>query len=451
MARNLEKCLRLVDEDKAITSPGAKVPYYPLVVRKGSGAIIEDVDGNSYIDLLASAGAVNTGHCHPRVVEAIKKQSENLILYTHVYMYHEPIIDLTKELIAITPGQFRKRVFYGLCGSDSNDGAIKMARWATKRSKIIAFIRAYHGSTFGAMSLSGVSLPMVRGMGPLVPEIYHVPFPDPYRTPLPGMTPDQVSDFCIEQIRIAFSTYLPADEVAAVFIEPIQGDAGLVVPPTKFVKALRTLCDDYGILLISEEVQQGFGRTGQWFGIENFDVVPDAIVMGKGIASGLPLGGVVARAEYMDNWEAPAHLFTAAGNPVCCAAAIATIGVIRDEGLLEHATRLGEHVMARFRKMQERFEIIGDVRGIGLSIGVDLVTNRETKERHREAAAKICYRAWEKGLLLSLFIRSVLRIQPPLVLPRAQMYWALDAVAESFEDFTAGRIPDWVLETDKGW
>ena len=250
MARNLEKCLRLVDEDKAITSPGAKVPYYPLVVRKGSGAIIEDVDGNSYIDLLASAGAVNTGHCHPRVVEAIKKQSENLILYTHVYMYHEPIIDLTKELIAITPGQFRKRVFYGLCGSDSNDGAIKMARWATKRSKIIAFIRAYHGSTFGAMSLSGVSLPMVRGMGPLVPEIYHVPFPDPYRTPLTGMTPDQVSDFCIEQIRIAFSSYLPADEVAAVFIEPIQGDAGLVVPPTKFVKDLRTLCDEYGILLI---------------------------------------------------------------------------------------------------------------------------------------------------------------------------------------------------------
>ncbi|NCC59240.1 MAG: aminotransferase class III-fold pyridoxal phosphate-dependent enzyme, partial [Synergistales bacterium] len=195
MARNLEKCLRLVDEDKAITSPGAKVPYYPLVVRKGSGAIIEDVDGNSYIDLLASAGAVNTGHCHPRVVEAIKKQSENLILYTHVYMYHEPIIDLTKELIAITPGQFRKRVFYGLCGSDSNDGAIKMARWATKRSKIIAFIRAYHGSTFGAMSLSGVSLPMVRGMGPLVPDIYHVPYPDPYRTPFPGMTPDQVSAY----------------------------------------------------------------------------------------------------------------------------------------------------------------------------------------------------------------------------------------------------------------
>ncbi len=451
MTRNLSNCLRLVEEDRAITSPGAKVPYYPLVVRKGSGAVIEDADGNSYIDLLASAGAVNTGHCHPRVVEAIQRQAENLILYTHVYMYHEPIIDLTKELIAITPGDYRKRIFYGLCGSDSNDGAIKMARWATGRSKIVAFIRAYHGSTFGALSLSGVSLPMVRGMGPLVPEIYHVPYPDPYRTPFPDMSPDQVSDFCIEQIRIAFSSYLPPDEVAAIFIEPIQGDAGLVVPPLKFMKDLRALCDEYGILLISEEVQQGFGRTGKWFGIENFGVVPDAIVMGKGIASGLPLGGVVARAEYMDNWQAPAHLFTAAGNPVCCAAALATIGVIRDEGLLEHTTKLGEHVMARFRKMQERFEIIGDVRGIGLSVGVDLVTDRTTKERNRIAAAKICYRAWEKGLLLSFFSGSVFRIQPPLVISREQMDIALDSIEESFEDFTAGRIPDSVLDTVKGW
>ena len=246
MTRNLEKCLKLVEEDRAITSPAAKGPYYPLVVKKGRGAVIEDVDGNCYIDLLSSAGAINTGHCHPRVVDAIKKQAEDLILYTHVYMYHEPIINLTKELISISPGDYRKRVYYGL---------------------------------------SGVSLPMHRGLGPLLPEIYHVPYPDPYRPPVPGMTPDQVSDYCIDYIRTAFENHIPADEVAAVFFEPIQGDAGLVVPPAKFVRDLRALCDKHGILLFSEEVQQGFGRTGKWFGIENFDVVPDAIILGKAIAS----------------------------------------------------------------------------------------------------------------------------------------------------------------------
>lgn len=449
--RDIRQCLRLVEEDKAITSPAAKLPYYPLVVRRGRGATVEDVDGNTYIDFLASAGAVNTGHCHPKVVEAIRKQSEELILYTHVYMYHEPVIELSKNLISITPGDYRKRVYYGLAGSDANDGIIKLARIATGRPKILAYLRAYHGSTYGALSMSAVSLPMHRGLGPLLPDIYHVPYPDTYRTPFPGMGEDEVSDYAIEQIRIAFSTNIPPDETAAIVIEPIQGDSGLVVPPVKYMKALRKLCDEYGILLVSEEVQQGFGRTGKWFGIENFDVIPDAIVMGKAIASGLPLGAVVARADLMEKWEAPAHLFTAAGNPVCCAAAVATISVIREENLLETATVLGAHIKKRFLQMQKKYEIIGDVRGIGLSIGVDLVKNRDTKERHCEAAAKICYRAWERGLLLSFFSGSVLRIQPPLVISKEQADQALDIINESFEDFYAGDIPDSIFETVKGW
>lgn len=449
--KDISQCLRLVEEDKAITSPAAKLPYYPLVVRRGRGAVVEDVDGNSYIDMLASAGAVNTGHCHPKVVEAIRKQAEDLILYTHVYMYHEPLIDLTKELISITPGDYRKRAYYGLAGSDANDGIIKLARIATKRPKILAYLRAYHGSTYGALSMSAVSLPMHRGLGPLLPDIYHVPYPDVYRTPFPGMTEDEVADYAIEQIRIAFSTNIPPDETAAIVIEPIQGDSGLVVPPKKYMQSLRKLCDEYGILLVSEEVQQGFGRTGKWFGIENFDVVPDAIVMGKAIASGLPLGAVVARADIMETWEAPAHLFTAAGNPVCCAAALATIQVIREERLMENAVAVGGHIKNRFLEMRKKYEIIGDVRGIGLSIGVDLVKNRESKERHGEAAAKICYRAWEKGLLLSFFSGSVLRIQPPLVITKEQADTALDIIEESFEDFFAGDIPDSIFETVKGW
>jgi 4-aminobutyrate aminotransferase len=449
--KNLTQCLKLVEEDKAMTSPGAKIPYYPLAIRRGRGAMIEDLDGNRYIDMLASAGAVNTGHCHPKVVEAVRNQAGELLLYTHVYMYHEPVVKLTKELISITPGDYRKRVFYGLCGSDANDGAIKMARVATGRPKIVSFIRSYHGSTYGAISLSAVSLPMSRKIGPLLPDIFHVPYPDPYRPPVPAMTPDQTGDYCIEQIRTAFENYLPADEVAAFIIEPIQGDSGLIVPPVKFMKDLRVLCDRYGILLISEEVQQGFGRTGKWFGIENFDVVPDAVIMGKAIASGLPLSGVVARAELIESLEAPAHLFTTAGNPVCCAASLATIQVLREENLPTHAAALGEYTQKRFRELQRRYDFIGDVRGIGLSIGVDLVVDRETKERNRTAAAKICYRAWEKGLLLSFFSGSVLRIQPPLVITREEMDKALFIIEESMEDFAKSRIPDSALDTVKGW
>ena len=443
--------LSLVEEDKALSSPGAKIPYYPLAIASGKGAVVEDLDGRSYIDLLASAGAVNTGHCHPKVVEAIKKQAEKLILYTPVYMYQEPVVRLSKKLVSITPGDYPKRVFYGLCGSDANDGAIKMARVATKRPKIVSFIRSYHGSTFGAISLSAISLPMTRTIGPLLPEIFHVPYPDTYRPPVAGMTPDQVTDYCMEQIRTAFGSYMPADEVAAFIIEPIQGDAGLVVPPAKFMKALRKLCDEHGILFISEEVQQGFGRTGKWFGIEHFDVTPDAVILGKAIASGLPLSAVVARADLMERMEAPVHLFTAAGNPVCCEAARATVDVIREERLLEHAAKLGQHILERFRNMQKRFSFIGDVRGLGLSIGVDLVADRDTKERHRTAASKICYRAWEKGLLLSFFSGSVLRIQPPLVISRQEMDRALDIIEESMEEFERGQIPDSVLDSVKGW
>ncbi|MDR1740314.1 MAG: aspartate aminotransferase family protein [Synergistaceae bacterium] len=449
--KNLTKCLELVEADKSLLSPGSRISYYPLAIKRGRGAIVEDLDGNSYIDMLSSAGAVNTGHCHPKVVEAVKKQAEEMLLYTTVYMYHEPLVHLSKEIVALAPGDFRKRVFYGLSGSDANDGAIKMARFSTGRPKVVSYIRSYHGNTYGAMTLSAVSLPMGHRVGPLLPDIYHVPYPDPYRPPVPGMTPDQVSDYCIDFIKTAFTNYMPADEVAAFIIEPIQGDSGLIVPPVKYMHDLRRLCDEYGILFISEEVQQGFGRTGKWFGIENFGVVPDAMIMGKAIASGLPLSGVVSRAELMDPLNPPVHTFTTAGNPVCCAAALATIKVLKEENIPAHAAEVGAHAQHRFREMQKRFEFVGDVRGIGLSIGVDLVTNRETKERNRVATSKICYRAWEKGLLLAFFSGSVLRIQPPLVITKAEMDKALDIIEESMEEFEKGQIPDSVLDTVKGW
>ncbi|HAJ33514.1 MAG TPA: aspartate aminotransferase family protein [Candidatus Atribacteria bacterium] len=454
MSRNIknknEKCVELVHKDNKVIAPFSRVPYYPLVIKSGYGSIVEDIDGNKFIDFLSSAGALNTGHCHPKIVKAIKNQTEQFILYTSAYMYHKPLVDLAQKLIKITPGDFPKKVAFGLSGSDANDGVIKLARAYTGRTKIISFIRSYHGSTYGSISLSAVSLNMARKIGPLLPEIYHMPFPDTYRNPLGGV-PENAGRDCLNYLKYAFKNYLPPDEVAVVIIEPIQGDAGLVVPPLEFMEGLYKLCKNHGILFVSEEVQQGMGRTGKWFGIEHFGIEPDLVVLAKALASGLPLSALIGRAEIMDSLEAPAHLFTTAGNPVCCAAALATIEVIEEEKLIENAKRLFNIALERFNTMKKRFSFIGEVRGLGLSIGVDLVKDPLTKERYKEAAAKICYRAWQKGLLLSFFSNSVLRIQPPLVITEKEFNKGIDIIEECMVDLEKGLLSDDILKITKGW
>lgn len=444
------KSLDIVREDDNVISPSSRVTYYPLVVKKGHDSIIEDADGNEYIDLLASAGALNTGHCHPKVVQAIKEQADDLIHYTPAYMYHEPLVRLANVLTSITPGEYRKRVAFGLSGSDANDGMIKLVRAYTGRSKIISYVQSYHGSTYGALSLTALSLNMRRKIGPLLPDIHHITYPDCYRCPF-GQSKDHCKMECIKQLENALKYYLPAEEVAAIVIEPIAGDAGLVVPPQKYMDALYSLCKENGILLVSDEVQQGFGRTGKWFGIENFGIVPDVVVIGKAIASGMPLSAIVAREEIMQALQAPAHLFTMGGNPVSCSAALATIEVIKEENLLEHVNELGAYAKDRFIKMMGKYDLIGDVRGIGLSIGVDLVKDRATKEKAQDAAAKICYRCYEKGVILVFFANSVLRVQPPLIITKEQMDAAIDIIEESINDYLAGNIPDEVLGISKGW
>ncbi|WP_099192699.1 aspartate aminotransferase family protein [Tepidibacter mesophilus] len=450
MERDTNNCMQVVNEDSKIISASSRVPYYPLVIKKGYGSTIEDIDGNKYIDLLSSAGAINTGHSHPKVVQAIKNQIDNFIHYTTAYMYHKPIVELANKLIEITPGDFPKQVAFGLSGSDANDGMIKFVRAYTGRSKIISFIKAYHGSTYGSLSLSAISLNMRKKIGPLLPDIHHIPYPDCYRCPF-GQKKENCSMECIKYLNTAFKHYIPAQEVAAVVMEPISGDAGLIVPPQEYVEKLYDLCKENGILFVSEEVQQGFGRTGKWFGIENFKVIPDVIVIGKAAASGLPLSAIVAKEEIMKSLEAPAHIFTMGGNPVCCSAAISTIDVIVEENLLEHAEKLGIHAKERFNEMKKRCNIIGDVRGIGLSLGVDLVKDRVTKEKAQEAAAKICYRCWEKGLILTFFGSSVLRIQPPLVITREEIDKAIDIIEEAIQEYLAGEISDEVLNVTKGW
>jgi 4-aminobutyrate aminotransferase len=445
-----EKSKAVVERDGEIYPEFARIPYYPLAIKRGKGAIIEDMDGNQFIDMLSSASSLNTGHSHPRIVDALKSQLDDFISYTAAYTYSEPLVTLGEELCKITPGDFEKRVVYGLTGSDSNDGAIKLARAYTGRKIIISFIGAYHGATYGAISLSAISSNMRRKIGPLLPDIEHIKYPECYRC-------DYNKDChtcnleCLNDFKAALNNHIPADEVAAIIMEPIAGDAGLIVPPKKYVNELYRICKDNNILFVSEEVQQGFGRTGKWFAIEHFDIVPDMIIMGKSMASGVPLSAIVARKEITDSLGTPAHLFTMSGNALSCSASIETINVLKDENLLEKSKELGAYTKQRFENMKARYDIIGDVRGYGLSIGVDLVENRETKIGNKKAAAKICYRCWEKGIILIFLASGVLRVQPPLVISKEELDRALDIIEKSIEEYLNGDIPDEVLKVAKGW
>ncbi|QZY54754.1 aspartate aminotransferase family protein [Crassaminicella profunda] len=450
MKKNIKKCIEIVERDSKVIAKASRAPYFPVVMKSGNGAILEDMDGNKYIDMFSSAAVLNTGHSHPKVIQAIKDQVDNFIHFSTDYMYVEPQVQLAEMLTQITPGKFTKKVCFGLSGSDGNDGVIKLARSYTKRTKIISFIGSYHGSTYGAISLSAISLNMRRKIGPLLPEIYHMPYPNCYRCAF-AKKKESCSMECFKYMKMAFENYIPSEEVAAIIMEPIAGDLGFVLPPQKYMTELHNLCKTKGILFIVDEVQQGFGRTGKWFSIEHFGINPDIIIMGKSIASGLPLSAIVAREEIVDALEMPAHLFTVQGNPVCTKAAIATIEVIQQEKLVEHANVLGEYMKNRFNHMKEKYELIGDVRGKGLSIGVELVKDRMTKEKDTQAAIKICYRCWEKGVLLIFLAENILRVQPPLVITEKEVDRALDIIEETIKEYIDGEITDEALEVVKGW
>jgi len=452
LSKPLERSKEVVARDRRVLSRANRIAYYPLAVSRAEGSRIWDLDGNEYLDFLSGAAANNIGHCHPEVVRAIEAQARRLIHNTLGYSYYELPVILAEKLVKLTPGSFPKRVAFGLSGGDANDGAMKMARAATGRPKILSFLGSYHGTTFGGLTLSAITLSMKRRMGPLVPEVYHVPYADCYRCYF-GLEYPSCGLRCVEYIRTMMEMLIPPDEVAAFILEPIQGDAGVVIPPREFWPEIKRLCEENGILFIDEEVQTGFARTGRMFAIEHWDVEPDAVISAKPVASGLPMGIIVAKAELMESWSAPAHFFTAGANPVVCAAAIATLGVMERENLPERAGRLGKTAMKRFKEMGERFDLVGDVRGRGLLIGVELVRDRETKEPARNEALKVCWRAWEKGLVMISFGRygNVLRIAPPLTIGEDELEAALGIVEDSIEDVVEGRVPDSVLEEMGGW
>ena len=416
----------VVERDRRALSP-SYTRSYPLVAERGEGAIVEDVDGNRFLDFTAGIAVVATGHCHPQVVEAIQRQAARLIHMSGTDFYYENMVELAERLAALAPGGVPRRVFFGNSGAEAVEAAIKLARYHTGRDKFVAFLGAFHGRTLGALSLTASKSVQRRGFGPLVPGVHHVPYPYCYRCPY-GQVPDTCAVECVQAIQRLFRTVLPADEVAAVVVEPVQGEGGYVVPPQKFFDELQRLAQAHGILLILDEVQSGMGRTGKLWAAEHFGVTPDIFTVAKGIASGLPLGATVARAELM-NWPPGAHASTFGGNPVSVAAALVTLELLEKE-LVNNAARLGAYLRDRMRDWPERFAWVGDVRGLGLMIGIELVEDRQTKQKAPELRDRLVERAFQRGLLVLGAGENTVRLSPPLTITRDQAGFALDTLEE---------------------
>jgi 4-aminobutyrate aminotransferase len=420
----------IINRDMCVVSP-SYTRCYPLVADRAEGAIVEDVDGNRFLDFNAGIAVVATGHCHPRVVEAIQQQAARLIHMSGTDFYYEGMVGLAEKLSEIAPGDGPRRVSFGNSGAEAVEGAIKLARYATGRDKLIAFFGSFHGRTMGALSLTARKAVQREGFGPLIPGVVHAPYPYCYRCPF-GQTPDRCAAECVQHIEnTLLKTIAPAEETAAIVVEPVQGEGGYIVPPRMFFDELQRVARENGILLIADEVQCGMGRTGKMWASQHFDLVPDILAVAKGIASGMPLGATVAHAALM-TWPPGAHASTFGGNPVSCAAALTTIELL-EAGLIDNAAAMGRHMMDRMRAWPERFPIVGDVRGLGLMLGIELVHDRETRRKAPDLRDKVVAMAFERGLLILGAGDTTLRLCPPLTVNRDQCDFALDTLEACFQ------------------
>jgi len=396
--------------------PAGPFNITPIFVKRAKGAIIEDVEGKEYIDFAGGIGVENVGHCAEQVVSAIKEQAEQFIhTCFHVAMY-EPYVELARRMNEITPGDFPKKTFFVNSGAEAVENGVKIARYATKRAAIIAFQNAFHGRTYMALTLTSQIKPYKWGFGPFCPEVYRMPYAYCYRCPF-GLKYPACEIYCADYLEEFFINTVAADAVAAVIAEPVQGEGGFIVPPAEYFKRIKAICENHGILLIMDEIQSGMGRTGKLFACEHFDVIPDIILTGKSIAVGLPLAGVTGRAEIMDAPHVGGLGGTYGGNPISCRAALAVLDLLQGE-LLEKAVQLGEKVRARFLNLQEEYKIIGDVRGLGPMIGMELVKDRASKEPAGDEAGELVKRCYEKGLIVLRCgaYHNVIRILMPLVI-----------------------------------
>ncbi len=406
----------IIDRDRSVVSP-SYTRCYPLVMARGWGSMVEDVDGNVFLDCAAGIAVNSTGHSHPAVVQAIVEQAQKFLHMSGTDFYYEPQVRLAEMLAGIAPMQ-GARTFFGNSGTEAIEAALKLARYTTGRQNVIAFLGGFHGRTMGALSLTASKVVQRRGFGPLLPGVYHAFYPDPYRPPL-GATAESCADACIDFIEHQLFTQLVSpDEVAAIVVEPIQGEGGYVAAPDSFLQQLRELTRQHGILLVADEVQSGMGRSGRMFAIEHSGVEPDVVAAAKGIASGLPLGVAIARGDVMA-WPPGAHASTFGGNPVSCAAAIATVTLLQNE-LVSNAASVGAHLIERLRAVAEKHPLVGDVRGRGLMVGVELVRDRRTKERATTERDAVVDAAFRRGLLVLGAGKNAIRFSPPLVLTRDQ-------------------------------
>lgn len=417
----------IIERDREVISP-SYTRSYPLVAARGKGAIVEDVDGNRFLDLNAGIAVVATGHCHPAVVEAIQDQAQRLIHMSGTDFFYENMVELAEKLAALAPGGPPRRVHFGNSGAEAIETAIKLARYHTGRDKFIAFLGAFHGRTMGALSLTASKAVQRRGFGPLVPGVHHVPYAYCYRCAY-GKQPETCSVECVKAIEERlFKTVVPPEEVAAIVFEPVQGEGGYIVPPRKFFDELKEVARRHGILLIADEVQSGMGRTGKMWASQHFGLEPDVLAVAKGIASGLPLAATIARADLMQ-WPPGAHASTFGGNPVSVAAALATIELL-ENGLVQHAAELGQRMLERMRSWPLRFRVVGDVRGLGLMLGVEFVRDQHSKEPAPQLRDRVVQMAFEEGLLVLGAGPNSIRLSPPLVITDEQADFALETLED---------------------
>jgi 4-aminobutyrate aminotransferase len=430
------KAREAVKEDERLISPSFG-RFYPLVVESGKGCIIKDVDGNEYIDFNSGLVCMNVGHNHPKVVSAIKNQCDRFLHYSNTDFYYNQVLNVAKRLAEITPGSFEKKFFFGNSGAEAIEAAIKLAKWHTRKQLFIAFIGAFHGRTIGALSFTASKPAQRRYFSPLMPGVTHMPFAYCYRCPY-KLTFPECHYWCIDFIdEDVFQKYVPPEDIAAILLEPIQGEGGYIVPPPEYFQRLKKLADKYGLLLVDDEVQAGMGRTGKWFAIEHWGVEPDVLCTSKALASGLPLGAVISKAPIMD-WTPGSHANTFGGNPLACEAASAVIDIIKEERLLENATKQGSFIMKRLGDFKERCQIVGDVRGKGLMIGMEIVEDKQSKKPAPEKASEIMMRSWKRGINVITCGVSTIRIAPPLVITRELVDAALDIIEDVTKEVEKG-------------
>ncbi|GGM67105.1 aspartate aminotransferase family protein [Thermogymnomonas acidicola] len=425
---------KIVKRDHDVLAKSTK--SLPIVARRARGVFVEDVDGNVYLDMASGISVTNLGHVHPRVTARVEEQLRKLWHFAGTDFYYEEQVLAAEELVSVTPGSFRKKVFFTNSGTESNEAAIKIAKAATGKQQFIGFIGGFHGRTQGSLSFTASKPIQKKGFFPSMPGVEHVPFPDPYRNPfgIDGYEePEELVNRTIDYIdRFVLKTYLPPENVAGFLVEPIQGEGGYVVPPKGFLRSLKKLADENGILLMVDEVQTGFGRTGKFFASEHFGIEPEVLTVAKAIASGIPMGAAIVH-ERLDFPESGLHSNTFGGNVLASVACIETIRVMKEEKVLDNVNRVGPYLKKRLQELSERYECIGDVRGIGLMLAIDFVRDRKTKEPARELRDRVEYKAFENGLILLSTGQSAIRIIPPLIITEEQADMGVEALERAIK------------------